>query len=181
MIPPGDEFRSRSREVARQWAKYHGNLSAFVYSLVVNFSEAEELLQETAAEIFEHIDRYDSSRPFLPWAMGIARNVVLNHRRKMARDRHIFDSEALERLTHAFENMADRHDAVRERFATCYHRLSARSREACRLRYEFDQTPEEIAVHLGATVSAICSLLFRSREQLRLCIEEGMRSRGEKQ
>ena len=143
-----------------------------------DFIVAEELLQETAAQVFENIDRFDDSRPFLPWSLGIARNVVLKYRRRIARDRHVFSQGLLDHFAQVVQEMSERQDALVRSLSTCRKRLTPRSQEICRLRYEQNLLPQEIASRLGSTPSAVATVLHRMHEQLRNCIEQYLRAEG---
>ena len=63
-----ESARSRA-ELARNWVKVQPSLMAFVVASTPQFSDAEDLLQEVAAEIAIRYDEYDNSRP-IP-ALGI--------------------------------------------------------------------------------------------------------------
>lgn len=46
---------------------------------------APDCLQETFLRIFRDLDRFDATRPFAPWAFGVARNVALTRQRAQSR------------------------------------------------------------------------------------------------
>ncbi|HWL09259.1 MAG TPA: sigma-70 family RNA polymerase sigma factor [Planctomicrobium sp.] len=169
---------STSVNLAREWAKSQQNILAYIGSLTYNVREAEELLQETAANVFEHADRYDPARPFLPWALGIARNVVMKHRRQVARHQCVIDLEAMERLADIFDDLAPQREQLRDALNECREKLPPRSQQICRLRYESDLNMSEIAKRLGSTAGAIRVLLHRIRDQLRQCIEKQIETEG---
>jgi len=167
-----------SVNLAREWTKSQQNLLAYIGSLTYDHREAEELLQETAAQVFEHADRYDPARPFLPWAMGIARNVVMKHRRHAARHHCVTDLAAMERLADIFDDLAPRRERLREALNLCRDQLPPRSQQICRLRYEGDLNMDEIAKRLSSTTGAVRTLLHRIRDQLRRCIEKRIETEG---
>ncbi len=51
--------------------------------------EAAEAAQETFVQILESLDRFDTDRPLVPWACGIARNVCRTDRRRERRTRRV--------------------------------------------------------------------------------------------
>jgi len=167
-----------SANIAREWAKSQQTLLAYIGSLTYDFREADDLLQETAAQVFEHSDRYDATRPFLPWALGIARNVVLKHRRHAARHQCVIDLEVMQRLADTFDELAPRREQLRHALEHCREKLPYRAGQVCRLRYEGSLNIGEIAKRLGSTAGAIRILLHRTREQLRRCIERQLDSEG---
>ncbi|MFN9076210.1 MAG: sigma factor, partial [bacterium] len=68
----------RTRQAFTLWTQAQPAVSAFVHALVGDRAARDEVLQEVALAILESFDRYDASRPFLPWALAIARNEVAN-------------------------------------------------------------------------------------------------------
>lgn len=174
----GDKVGMSSPHLAREWAKSQQSIAAYLSSLVPNFNEAEEFLQETAAQVFEHADRYDSTRPFLPWALGIARNVVLGHRRQAAQRRRLFDDVIMEELAREFEELAEHRAVLCEALAGCQEHLPERHRQLCRLRYEEGCSPQEIAEKIGGSAGRVRTVLHRIREQLRTCVERKVRLEG---
>lgn len=160
----------------REWVRAQQSILAFIGSLVSGFHDAEDLLQETASQAFKQMHRYDPSRPFLPWALGIARNVVHEHWRKTGKDRHVFDQEIVSQLAEAFEDLSGNTDRVYTVLSSCLHKLPPRSKHICRLRYEADLLPQQIAEQLATTSEMVRTLLYRVRRQLRACVEHGLRA-----
>ena len=67
-----------------------------------NKSDVSDVVQETNRALIEHADGYDVARPFLPWALGFAKNQVLCHYKKCKRDRLVFDEELMARFERAY-------------------------------------------------------------------------------
>ncbi|HWL08751.1 MAG TPA: sigma-70 family RNA polymerase sigma factor [Planctomicrobium sp.] len=168
----------RHQELARLWTRNLSVVEAYLFSLWGRGEEVEELLQETITQIFQQIDKYDFDRPFLPWALGVARNVVFRHRRDFARHRQVYSQKALENLTRAFEEVSETEEILRRSLRECFARLTVKSRQICRLRYEQNLGREEIAKRQGISVNAVKIGLYRLREQLRTCIKRRLQSRG---
>ena len=47
-------------------------VAAFVLSIIPDFHQAEDVLQQVAVVLVREFGQFDTSRPFLPWALGIA-------------------------------------------------------------------------------------------------------------
>jgi RNA polymerase sigma-70 factor (ECF subfamily) len=169
-----------SGDFAREWVQSQHAIFAFLVSLVSDFHTAEELLQETASQMFTQVDSYDSSRPFLPWAFGFARRIVLEHHRRAQRDRLIIDTEVAMRLADAFEDLSAQGDSLHRALSVCREKLTPRSKFVCRLRYEHDLLPQEIARRLGMTSDAVRTALRRIRQELRVCITRHLAAEGQR-
>lgn len=66
-----------------------------IYLLVRNRSLADDLFQETFIKIIQKLKdgNYNEEGKFLPWAARVARNLTIDHMRKMKRNVTITDSE----------------------------------------------------------------------------------------
>lgn len=165
-------MQDSARQATRLWTLAQPTVSAYVASLVRDFCDRDDVLQDTAVAVLESFERYDPSRPFVAWALGVARNQVGLYLRRRGRERLAFDTETVEQLAAAFERVGPaetrRLDALRE----CLARLEGRARQLCELRYERDLKPQSIADAVGMTANSVAKALERVRAQLRTCIEQ---------
>ena len=160
-----------SQKAMRLWTLAQPVVSAFVTSIVRDFGDRDDMLQETAVAVIEAFDRYDPQRPFVGWALGIARNQVGLYLRRRGRDRHTFDTEAVEKLAVAFENITSDDLHQLDHLRACMQHLEGRARRLCELRYRDDLKPAAIAQAVGMSANAVAKALQRIRDQLRTCIE----------
>ncbi len=168
---------ARTRQAFALWTRAQPAVSAFVFALVGDRAERDEVLQMTALAILESIEGYDESRPFLPWALGIARREVSNARRARARQPVLSDAAeaALASAVVAVE------ESERDRLvhlSTCLAELEGRSREICDLRYRSGLKPGRNAELLGLRANTVAKSLERIREELRQCLERRERAGG---
>ena len=140
---------------------------------------ADEVLQETSLVLFRRFDEYDEQRPFVAWALGVARFQVLSLNRDAARSRVAFDTELLVRFTETWGELAPGASDRSLSLQDCIQRLAARARQMVRLRYYDELTAEEIARQIGGTGAAVRVALQRIRQQLRECVERQLRAEGE--
>lgn len=167
----------QTRQAARLWALAQPAVSAFVLSLARDFQYRDDVLQETAVAVLESFHRYNPEQSFVGWAIGIARNQVRLHFRRLGRERLVFDSEAIDALSHAFSQEPES-DRRLDYLADCFSELDQKSRELCRLRYECDRKPAAMGELLGMGANAVAKALQRVRQKLRDCIEGKARVAG---
>ena len=155
----------------RLWATAQPAVANYVHALVRDHGAAKDILQETALVSFRRFAEYDETRPFVAWALGIARFKILGLRRDEKRHSIMFDDELLSRFTDSWTDLAlevsDRGVALQ----SCIERLSAHARRLVRWRYFEGLNAEQIAARLGNNGSAVRVALQRIRDQLRTCIE----------
>jgi RNA polymerase sigma-70 factor, ECF subfamily len=173
MLDAGDQ-----NSFIQHWTSAQPAVAGYIRAVVRDSATAKDLLQETAMVLFRKFAQYDGERPFLGWALGVAKFQVLGHRRDEARSFLTFEPDLLDRFTlewAAFEPEVDERAGALEE---CLDQLKGRAREVVRMRYFEDLTAEEIAKRAGTNGSAVRVMLQRIREQLRACISDRMRAEG---
>lgn len=159
-----------SRQAARLWTLAQPVVSAFVTSVVRDFKDRDDVLQEIAVVVFESFDSYDQQRPFVPWVMGVARNQVGLYLRQRVKNRLVFDVDTVNCLATAFTELSPREQHRLDALTDCLKLLDDRARELCHLRYYDNLKPAGIAEKLGMAPNAVAKALQRIRDQLRDCI-----------
>lgn len=159
-----------------EWTRAQPAVDRFIRGFVRDRIVAEDVLQEVALIVVDRFEKYDDSRPFVAWALGIARNVVLSHLRSTYRDQHVEFSDAVIRVAESIERMEPQAEQMKEALAECIRGLHGRSRKALLLRYSEDLGLNQIAERMGLTSSNIGVLMHRVRARLRDCIERRLES-----
>jgi RNA polymerase sigma-70 factor (ECF subfamily) len=155
---------------ARAWAAARPAVESFIATLVPRAAEAEDLLQNVAEVLLRKAAEYDGERSFTAWAIGVARYEVLGARRRHERSLLTFDSDMVDRIAQASEELADDLALRREALLACLERVGGRSREALRLRYAEGRAAPEIAEALRMRAVAVRVMLMRTRAALEKCI-----------
>lgn len=153
------------------WAEAHPKVAGFVGAFIHDYNDAQDVVQEVARAAVEAIDTYELDRPFGPWILGVARFKVLDCLRKRGRDRHIFDSDSVERLADVYIREDHRLDDMKAALAQCMNLLGDRDRRALSLRYVDDIKPAKVADLMGIKPSAARVMLHRIRLALAQCVE----------
>jgi len=161
-------------------ARYQNRLYRYLLRMVRQPSEAEDLFQQTWLRVVEKIRSFDGSRNFDAWLFTLARNLTIDHLRRI-RPRTL--DEPLRDSAHG-ETAADRipskdqtpldHTLAEERrmqISDAMMGLPMIYREALTLRFEEEMKIEEISRVTGVPVSTVKSRLRRSLEQLRYALE----------
>src|SRR5687767_1602447 len=65
-------------------ARYQNRLYRYLLRLTANPASADDLFQETWLKVITRIHRYDERRPFEPWLFSVARNLAIDHLRKVS-------------------------------------------------------------------------------------------------
>lgn len=163
-----DDSRTR---LTLLWTSAQPMVMAFIGSMVPNHADAEDVLQRTAYDIATNFDAYDLDRPFIAWAIGIAKYKVLDYRRDNNRSRVVFNDAALQQLATAYADDAEQLNEQARRLRQCMDKLSDKARSLVELRYMQDLKPIVIAKQIGTSANTVSNALSRVRESLRDCIK----------
>lgn len=152
-------------------------LFAFVWRMVRNHHDAEEICQEAFLKAFAALASFDPSYRFSTWLFTIAYRVTLNvmRRRKNAAgdiDLNLFADSA----ARADEQAVNSEEARRLKSAVwcAVDRLSSPQRAAVLLFYQQEQSCQDIAAVLDIPVATVKSHLHRARLRLRDLLEPAL-------
>jgi RNA polymerase sigma-70 factor (ECF subfamily) len=151
---------------------YQSHVYNLCYRMLGEPESAEDAAQETFLRAYQHLQRYDRSRPFATWLLSIAAHYCID---RLRRRRFSFTSLDDDQEWGAVE-LADA-DAPNPEEVTMHRersrqmqaaigKLSPTDRAAIVLRYWHDCSEVEIAETLDLSVSAVKSRLHRARREL---------------
>lgn len=157
-------------DFASRLAAAQSPLYAFIVSLMGGRQEAADVLQETNLKLCREFHRYDAAKPFVNWALTLARFEVMAWRTRQSRSRLVLDEDVAERvaaemLEHPVE--PDRELAALE---NCLQKLPKRQRALAEERYQHGATVRAMAGRMGQPENALAAMLYRIRKALQECI-----------
>ena len=168
-----DETESRKRLMALM-TRHQRQIFSYIYVLVPNRSDAEDLLQETSLVICEKFNEFREGTDFVAWACQIAYWRVRYSRQKFARSKVLFDQEIVDVVAKTASSMADEMDERHEALLRCLQQLHPRDRELLIARYEPGGGVEEAARRSGRTIPTAYKALARLRKLLLDCVTTRM-------
>jgi RNA polymerase sigma-70 factor, ECF subfamily len=161
----------RDEQFTLYWTEAMPQVRVFVVALTGDVSLADDVLQEAAIALLRAFDDYDPKRPFLAWALQIAKFKAIDAMRKRSRSPVVFSNELVEKVGSAWEELLPELDQRTQSLQFCLSKLLPRAREMLQLRYERNQSPSKIAEQLGMSSVAVRVALNRARVVLRNCID----------
>lgn len=146
------------------------SLRAYIRALGAQDAWVDDLAQEVFLVAYREWERFDANADVGRWLRGIARNLVLNERRKSARRSRLLESALVEVLMED-EPLAGRPcAAVLEALRDCVSQLPQRSRQLLERRYTDDEEAVKLAEVFNASAAAVRQTLVRSRSAVRRCL-----------
>jgi len=157
-------------QLALLWMRAQPSVSAFIRSLIPDYHLAQDVLQQTAVTVFRKFEEYDDARPFVAWAIGIARIEVLRIRHAESKRAAVFTAEQVDRIAAAFERVSPKVAPMHEALDDCVEKLSGRNRELVDMKYRDRMSIDGIGERVSMTPGAVKVALHRVRQALRECI-----------
>jgi RNA polymerase sigma-70 factor, ECF subfamily len=137
-------------------------------------SDAEDIAQQVFVRVWKNAKRYEPRAKFTTWLLKITRNLVFNELRRRSRHPQVpLQSESDEEERPLKDEQAVAPDAslleheLQQAVDAAISNLPETQRMAVVLRRYEELSYEEIAAAMDQSVSAVKSLLFRARTELR--------------
>ena len=147
--------------IAYLYRRYAGNVCGYVYSIVGDEQDAEDLTQQLFAKLMTALSRYEArSQPFSRWLLRVARNLAIDH----VRARRPVQTGEIEVTGTASDDHA--RCECRRSLMDALRSLPADQRDVVTLRYLVGLSPGEIAHELHRTRGSVIGLHHRGRRAL---------------
>ncbi len=166
----------RTGQFVQLLTTHQPQIYAYIASALFGDSAASDVLQDTNLSLWAQMDRYDFSRPFLPWAFGFARQQVMAYRKKCSRSRLLFCDESINLLTDHFLESSAHSDTRLAALEKCLKRLSPPQAELIHDRYSAKTPVQLIARRLEVPAHSVSSRLHRLRKILVTCVQQTIAS-----
>jgi RNA polymerase sigma-70 factor, ECF subfamily len=173
--------QNRCDTFVRLLAACEQRLDAFVLALVPNWSDAQDIIQETKLRLWEQFNTYDPQKDFGTWACVIARYQVLTFHKRFARSRVQFSPALIERLSEDFEETDAETPTRLTLLQQCMNKLDEWQRTMLLRCYATDHSySQEVASQFGRKPGAIRQALLRIRRKLYECVESAQQTEAKK-
>src|SRR6266567_267236 len=106
MQPDSREETENRKQLMALITRHQRQIFAYIYTLVPDRHDAEDLLQETSLVICEKFEEFAPGTDFVAWACQIAWWRIRYSRQKFARSKVVFDDEVLAAVAQTAGEMA---------------------------------------------------------------------------
>lgn len=148
----------------------------FIMSLVGDWNAADDIYQETTSVLWSKFNEFTPGTDFVSWSLKIARFQVLSHIKKKKIQRNYFTEATLENLSQAAMQINEDSSNLIDALRACVKKLSQRSRELLRVRYQDEESVSNIATRYHLNINTLYKQYQKIHAQLFRCI----RSRSER-
>ena len=133
-------------------------------------ADADDLLQETAAVMWNKFEEFEEGTNFAAWAISIARYRVLSFRKKQRKKEIQFSAEMLDIIASRVVPMLDTMEERLEALENCLTKLNGNDRDLIQMRYEQDTSVKEIAKRVNRPVQGLYKAMARIQNLLLECV-----------
>lgn len=164
--------------------EYHERIYHFIYKMVKDGAQAQDLTQVTFIKAFRALASFNSEYAFSTWLYKIAANNCIDYFRKKKLRTYSLDTPIqgkdgeLQRDYADFEQNPEKELISRERdmhIEEAINSLPEKYRAAILLRHAQDKSYEEIAEELSLPLGTVKVRIFRAREMLKKKLKEQLR------
>lgn len=142
---------------------------SFIMSLVGNYSDAEDLLQETISVMWSKFHTYEKDSNFKNWAFTIAYNKTRDFKRK-SKSHISFDEEVMQLIQKEAAKELSNVNLYLEILPGCLRELKENDHSLIKSRYFSNMSLVDISREFGYTIDMVRYRLSKVKELLRRCV-----------
>lgn len=159
-------------EFVRLLTSHEVRLRAFVLSMIPNFADAEDILQQANVVLWERFDQFQPGTSFMSWAGRVVYLEALQHLRKRRYDKNQFGETFLKSVASVAlrDDVDDRLNARILALGECVSKLKPKQRDMLRARYFEDRSVAQMQQLFNRSSEAIYQTLSRIRRTLHDCV-----------
>jgi RNA polymerase sigma-70 factor, ECF subfamily len=167
------QFDQGSRFVNQLTACQH-RIYAFILTLVPNWSDADDLMQETAEVMWRKYQDAGHIDNFCAWGKGIARNKVMNFYTRKKRQRVLFDDALLKDVVEREEKTSLQEEMRIQALQKCLRKLCSNDRHLVQVLYGHDITIKKLAEEVQRPVQGMYKAMARIHHSLLQCVRRSL-------
>ena len=167
--------RGDNRAFAALIETYQNTVYAFLRARLIEPSDAEDLCQEVFLRCYLGREKLSRAATVGAWLIGIARNLLREHVRRVNRRREVAWTELCLELDALASEHASNYDDALLHLPRCLDSLGESAREAIDMRYRNQLRMAQIAERLKRSEGAVKLLVHRARAALRHCLDRKLK------
>ena len=166
---------SRQEEFEGLLVAHQSQLFSFIFSLVQDFSDAEDVCQQTSLVLWNKFDQFEAGSSFRNWAFQAARYAAMNHVRVKSRRLPLMSAELMEELCQTEAVASDSLvESRRLALADCVQRLQPTDAGLLASYYTAERTLQQLTAELNRSAQSVCNTLRRIRRALLECVDRAL-------
>ena len=169
-----DPNAAKTEQFIHLLSSNHYRIYAFIQSLVVNESDADDIMQDTSTIMWKKFDDFKAGTDFVAWGVTIAKYRILEyHKRKKE---FALSDETIELLASESERMMPQLEIKFQALKDCLKKLSEQDKHILLLRYSYSYSAKMIARRIGTTINMVYRKMSRIKLLLTDCVGRQLRA-----
>lgn len=165
--------RLRHEQFLHLFLPLQPGLHGYLRTLILNRTDAEDVLQAAATVMWEKFDEFQPGTRFDRWAYNIAHLQALRHLTACKRNKLVFNEGVLALLADEAVAINQNAGEITDALESCVAALPERDRELLKKRFgPKGATNRSVATSLGRSEGAISRTLSRLFDNLLECIRQ---------
>jgi RNA polymerase sigma-70 factor (ECF subfamily) len=132
----------------------YSRIMSFIYTLVPNASDADDIMQEAAKVMWEKFDQFEIGTNFVSWAVTIAKYQVLSYRQKY-NAKVPLNSHLIETLSEESKSPLARENERLDALRNCVKKLNPKDKKLVFYRFEKRVTAQVLSKQIGVAMNTI--------------------------
>jgi RNA polymerase sigma-70 factor (ECF subfamily) len=154
---------------------YQNTVYGFLRARLIEPADVEDLSQEVFLRCYLGREKLSRATSVGAWLIGIARNLLREHVRRVQRRREVAWTELCLELDALVSEHHERHDEALLHLPRCLESLGQSAREAIDMRYRSQWRMAAIAERLKRSEGAVKLLVHRARQALKHCLDRRLK------
>lgn len=143
---------------------------SYILSMVHNCSDADDIMQETMALMWERFEQFQPGTNFGAWGVKIARFKTLSYLKKYKRSEEVFDELLMAQIEDCYGRQIQQMNTRLIALQDCLKKLNDRDRKLIRILYEEGLKIAELAKRFNRPVEGLYKVMARIHTVLRRCV-----------
>jgi len=166
------EQSDRKEEFTEQLRQSHRQLLGYIFTLLRNLEDAQDVFQQTCIVLWDHFDEFEPGTNFTAWACTVAQFKVRDFLKCRRRYEAHLSEVFVERLAAIQSQVTSNEiEARHEALGVCIEKLTPHQRSLIEHCYGGSEKIPEVAEQLGRSVRGLYNSLQRIREGLCDCVQ----------
>ncbi len=164
--------KKREEDLVRLYDGYYDKIAYYIFIRIGDRAEAEDLASEVFLKALKSLDSYEErGLPMHSWLFRIAHNLVVDHLRKVSKQRTV-SLDTVEIPDTDDPEEATEYHLKMEKLAVTLKHLSPPERELINLRFFAELSSAEVGEILGKSPQAVRQMQFRALRSLRKMLDK---------
>ena len=144
-------------------------IHGYILSVTSNWSDAEDILQDVTALMWQKFDQFEEGTSFASWGIQVAKYKILEHRRKSKKQIDLSE-DVFEQLLEYAEKRQSKYSTTQNALERCLKKLSVNDYKLVQMRYMQNNSIKDMAMKLERPIHGLYKVMARIHSSLLLCV-----------